>query len=79
MSSFSAEAITARLLETPTARSQRELAELGRAPNLATPKHLRAYEACEEFVRKRAAAGIATTDAERETYLGAFEAGKDDA
>jgi UDP-glucose 6-dehydrogenase len=79
LSSFSAEGIAARLNETPTARRQRELAEAGRAPVLATPEYLRAHEAVEEFARQRALLGLETTQDERDQYVGTYEAAREGA
>jgi hypothetical protein len=50
----------------------------GQSPQLATPKHLQAFEACEEFVRQRAVRGLATTQAERDEYVGGYEAARDE-
>jgi hypothetical protein len=50
----------------------------GQGPQLTTPKHLQAFEACEEFVRQRAVRGLDTTQAERDEYIGGYEAAGDE-
>jgi hypothetical protein len=71
---FSAENIAARICETSLARRQRELQELGRAPDLATPKHLRAHEALAAFERQRELRGVETTQDQRDEYAATFDA-----